>query len=165
MATIFKKDKIVFKEDPDKIDNFRLVTAAPRLFSVAKSKNLIFDLRLLNPGQYSFPYHFHRNAEELMMVISGSMTLRSPDGFETVGEGDIVFIETGETGAHQFFNHSDAPCKYLDIRTLFGIDVVEYPDSGKINIMPTTEVFEKSSKVNYFKGEENVPAKWKDFKK
>jgi uncharacterized cupin superfamily protein len=165
MATIFKKDKIAFKEDPDKIDNFRLVTAAPRLSSVVKSKNLMFDLRLLNPGQYSFPYHFHRNAEELMMVISGSMTLRSPEGFEIIGEGDIVFIETGETGAHQFFNHTNESCQYLDIRTLFGIDVVEYPDSGKINIMPGFEIFEKSSRVNYFKGEENVPEKWKEIKK
>jgi uncharacterized protein YaiE (UPF0345 family) len=80
MAIIFKNDNIEFKEDPNRIDNFRLFSASPRLFTVAKSKNLMFDLRLLNPGQYSCPYHFHSNAEELMMVISGSMTLRLPDG-------------------------------------------------------------------------------------
>jgi uncharacterized cupin superfamily protein len=160
MATIFKNDKIEFKEDPNKIDNYRLLTASPRLASVVNSRNLIFDLRLLNPGQYSFPYHFHRNAEELMMVISGSMTLRSPDGFEIIGKGDIVFIETGETGAHQFFNHSTEPCTYLDIRTLIGIDIVEYPDSEKINVLPAYEIYEKKSKVNYFKGEENIIEKW-----
>jgi uncharacterized cupin superfamily protein len=165
MATIFKNDKIEFKEDPNKIDNYRLFTASPRLASVVNSRNLIFDLRLLNPGQFSFPYHFHRNAEELMMIISGSMTMRSPDGFEIVTKGDIVFIELGETGAHQFFNHCDEPCTYLDIRTLIGIDVVEYPDSGKINIMPGFEVFEKSSRVDYFKGEENILEKWDELKK
>jgi uncharacterized cupin superfamily protein len=137
-----------------------LFTASPRLASVVNSRNLIFDLRLLNPGQFSFPYHFHRNAEELMMVISGSMTMRSPDGFEIIGKGDIVFIETGETGAHQFFNHSTEPCTYLDIRTLIGIDIVEYPDSDKINVMPAYEIYEKKSKVNYFKGEENILEKW-----
>jgi uncharacterized cupin superfamily protein len=165
MATIFKNDKIEFKEDPNKIDNYRLFTASPRLASVVNSRNLIFDLRLLNPGQFSFPYHFHRNAEELMMIISGSMTMRSPEGFEIVTKGDIVFIEIGETGAHQFFNHSDEPCTYLDIRTLIGIDVVEYPDSGKINIMPGFEVFEKSSRVDYFKGEENILEKWDELNK
>jgi len=162
MATIFKNGKTKFKEDQNKIDNYRLFTASPRLATVVNSKNLIFDLRLLNPGQYSFPYHFHRNSEELMMVISGTMTLRSPNGFEVVTKGDIVFIEMGETGAHQFFNHSNEPCTYLDIRTLIGIDIVEYPDSDKINILPAFEIFEKKSKVNYFKGEEKPMEKWKD---
>jgi uncharacterized cupin superfamily protein len=165
MATIFRQEHIEFKEDPEKIDNFRLLTASPRLFSVVKSKNLVFDLRLLNPGQYSFPYHFHRNAEELMMVLSGSMTLRTPDKFEIVNTGDIVFIEMGETGAHQFFNHTDQPCTYLDIRTLLTIDVVEYPDSGKINILPYSETFEKKSRTEYFKGEENISEKWNELKK
>lgn len=165
MPSIFKNSEIQYKEDPNKIDNFRLFTASPRLALEAKSKNLIFDMRLLNPGQYSFPYHYHRNAEELMMIISGSMTLRSPEGLQIVGKGDIVFIEMGETGAHQFFNHSSEPCTYLDIRTLYGIDVVEYPDSDKINIIPAYEVFEKKSKVNYFKGEENVKEKWEELKK
>jgi uncharacterized cupin superfamily protein len=165
MATIFKHDKIEFKEDPNKIDNYRLFTASPRLASIANSKNLIFDLRLLNPGQFSFPYHFHRNAEELMVIIAGSMTLRSPSGFEIIGQGDIVFIEMGETGAHQFYNHTTLPCTYLDIRTLYGIDVVEYPDSGKINVLPAYEIFEKNSRVNYFKGEEGVREKWEEIKK
>jgi uncharacterized cupin superfamily protein len=164
MATIFKKDLIEFKADINKIDNFRLFTASPRLATSVNSKNLIFDLRLLNPGQFSFPYHFHRNAEELMMVISGSMTLRSPGGLEIVTKGDIIFIEMGETGAHQFYNHTSEPCSYLDVRTLYGIDVVEYPDSGKINIIPTIEVFEKKSRVDYFKGEEDVVKKWEELK-
>jgi uncharacterized cupin superfamily protein len=165
MATIFKNDKIEFKADQDKIDNFRLFTASPRLFTAAKSKNLVFDLRMLNPGQFSFPYHFHRNAEELMMIISGSMTMRSPDGLEIVSKGDIVFIEMGETGAHQFYNHSEEPCTYLDVRTLFGIDVVEYPDSGKINIIPNFEIYEKKSRTEYFKGEEGILEKWSELKK
>lgn len=165
MATLFKRDLIEFKEDPNKIDNYRLFTASPRLGTAANSKNLIFDLRLLNPGQFSFPYHFHRNSEELMMVISGTMTLRSATGFEIMKQGDIVYFETGESGAHQFYNHSDEPCTYLDIRTLIGIDVSEYPDSGKINISPYMELFESNSKVSYFKGEENVLEKWNEQKK
>jgi uncharacterized cupin superfamily protein len=82
MPTLFKHDKIEYKEDPNKIDRYRLFSATPRLYAAANSKNLIFDMRMLNPGQFSFPYHFHHNSEELMMVISGSMTMRSPDGFQ-----------------------------------------------------------------------------------
>ena len=43
-----------------------------------------------------------------------------------------------------------------------GIDVCEYPDSNKINILPYLEVYESSAKVDYYKGEENVKAKWPD---
>lgn len=160
MPTIFKNERIEFKEDPNKIEHYRLFSATPRLSTLVNAKNLVFDMRLLNPGQFSFPYHFHRNAEELMMIISGSMTMRTPEGFEVMTKGDIVFIEMGETGAHQFFNHTNEPCVYLDIRTLLGVDVVEYPDSGKINILPQSEMFEKNSRVTYFKGEEKISDKW-----
>lgn len=162
MATIFKSENITYQEDQKAIDNFRLFTAVPRLSKAVDSKNLCFDLRMLNPGQFSFPYHFHRHAEELMMIISGTMTLRTEKGFDIVKKGDIVFFEMGETGAHQFYNHSDEPCTYLDVRTLFGVDICEYPDSGKLNILPSIEVFEKDSKVNYYKGEENVLQHWNE---
>jgi uncharacterized cupin superfamily protein len=99
-----------------------------------------------------------------MMVISGEMTLRSPRGFEILEKSDIVFCELGEAGAHQFFNHSEEPCVYLDIRTQIGIDVAEYPDSGKINILPAREIYKKDAQVDYFQGEGNISEKWKELK-
>ncbi len=83
-------------------------------------------------------------------------------GFDTLEKDDLVFFEMGESGAHQFHNHSNEPCTYLDIRTLINVDVCEYPDSGKINIIPPYEVYEKNSQVEYFKGEEDVVNKWKE---
>lgn len=80
MATVFESKDIEFKEDPYKIDHYRLFTSSPRFSSMVNSKNLIFDLRLLNPEQFSFPYHYHWHAEELIMVISGTMTMRSQNG-------------------------------------------------------------------------------------
>ena len=127
-----------------------------------KSKYLQFDIRSLDPGKFSFPYHFHGNAEELFVILSGEATLRTPQGFEKIGEGDIVFFEQGPSSAHQVYNHSDSPCVYLDIRTAIGIDICEYPDSEKINILPYLEIYEKASKVDYYKGEENVKEKWPD---
>ena len=127
---------------------------------LVNSKSLQFDVRSLSPGKFSFPYHFHRNAEELFVIFEGEATLRSPDGFQKISKGDIVFFEDGPTGAHQLYNHTDSPCVYLDIRTITGIDVCEYPDSGKINILPKHEVFSNSSKVDYYLGEEEVRKKW-----
>jgi len=58
----------------------------------------------------------------------------------------------GESGTHQFYNHSTVPCTYLDLRTTVGLDVCEYPDSGKINISLLGNVYEKKSQVDYLKG-------------
>jgi uncharacterized cupin superfamily protein len=161
MATILKSDQREFKEDLDKIDNFRLFSDLSRIKKGIKPQNLNFDLRQLNPGQYSAPYHFHKFAEELFMIISGSATLRTPDGLEVVNSGDLIFFEMGETGAHQLYNHTTETCVYLDIRTFLGYDVCEYPDSNKLLIAPSFEIFNKDSKLKYFEGEENIQDKWK----
>jgi uncharacterized cupin superfamily protein len=126
MARILKKANRDFKEDTNKIDNFQLFSDASRIKNDINPKYLNFDLRQLNPGQFSAPFHFHRFAEELFMVVSGT-----------------------------------EPCIYLDIRTFIGHDICEYPDSEKIFIAPSFEIFEKKSKVEYFKGEQNIVEKWK----
>ncbi len=93
------------------------------------------------------------------------MTLRSIEGFQVISKGELVFFETGETSAHQFYNHTNSPCSYLDLRTTIGLDISEYPDSGKINILPSWEVYEKNSRVEYNKGEENVREIWDKLRK
>jgi len=160
MPTIIKPGTMEYKTDTNALAAFRLETLLPRLGTLAGAAHFSFDIRKLDPGTYSFPYHFHRNSEEMMMLISGSMTLRAPGGLTVLETGDLVFFETGETGAHQFYNHSTGPCEYLDIRSTIGMDVVEYPDSGKINILPAREIYEKNTQVTYNKGEENVREIW-----
>lgn len=160
MATILKSNEREFKEVPNKIDNFRLFSDISRIKKDINPQNLNFDIRQLNPGQYSAPYHFHRFAEELFLIISGSATIRTSSGLEIVHSGDLIFFEMGETGAHQLYNHTPEPCVYLDIRTFIGHDVCEYPDSNKILIAPTMEVFKKNSQTGYFDGEENIREKW-----
>jgi uncharacterized cupin superfamily protein len=126
----------------------------------SKIKHLHFEIRSLDPDMFSYPYHFHRSAEELFVILSGEATLRSPDGFNKISKDDIIYFEEGPTGAHQLYNHSDSPCVYLDIRTLYDIDICEYPDSGKVNILPNIEIYEINTQVDYYKGEENVIDKW-----
>src|SRR4030067_1576316 len=127
-----------------------------RLGQIVNSKYLEFYIASLDSGKFSFPYHFHRASEELFMILSGEATLRTPKGFQKVVQGDIVFFEEGPSSAHQLYNHSDSPCVDLDLRTTFGIDVCEYPDSGKGNIPPFLEGFESYSKVDYYKDQKDV---------
>jgi uncharacterized cupin superfamily protein len=159
MPKIFNDKNISFEKTKSRLPEF-LWQTSPRLAELSNAKHLQFDVRSLDSGKFSFPYHLHRAAEELFLILSGEATLRSPEGFQKVSEGDIVFFEEGAKGAHQLYNHNDLPCVYLDVRTTIGIDVTEYPDSGKVNILPERQIFESSSSVDYYKGEENVAAKW-----
>ena len=161
MATILRSEQREFKEAANKIDNFRILSDISRLKNGVNPQYLNFDLKQLNPEQYSAPYHFHRYAEELFMIVSGSATLRTINGLDVVKSGDLLFFEIGETGAHQLYNHTTEPCVYLDIRTFIGYDLCEYPDSNKIFLAPSNDVFNKDTKVDYFEGEENIREKWK----
>ena len=165
MATIIKLEEREFEENPNRIDKFKLFTDISRSKKGINPENLNFDLRQLNPGEFCSAYHFHRYAEELFMIISGSATLRTPKGLETIKSGDLVFFEKGETGAHQLYNHTTEPCIYLDIRTYIGHDICEYPDSNKVFIIPTSEIFQKDSNIGYFDGEENILERWKELDK
>lgn len=162
MATVIKSDEREFQENPGRIDHFRLLTDMSRSNKGANPENLNFDIRKLNPGEYCSAYHFHRYAEELFVIMSGSATLRTPKGLEIVGAGDLIFFEKGETGAHQLYNHTEEPCIYLDIRTFVGYDVCEYPDSNKIYLVPSGEIFNKNSQMGYFDGEENIKTIWEE---
>lgn len=159
MPTVFSTKDMTFKRIEPRIAEF-IWNTSPQFAKKAESKHLEFDIRSLDPGRFSFPYHFHRAAEELFYIVSGEATLRLPEDFRKIVQGDLIFFEEGPQGAHQLYNHGDVPCVYLDIRTTFGIDVCEYPDSGKINILPFQEIFESGSKVEYYRGEEHVISHW-----
>ena len=62
------------------------------LEEISKSKYLHFDIKSLFPGKFSYPYHFHRNAEEFFVVLEGEATLRSPEGYQTISKGAIIFF-------------------------------------------------------------------------
>ena len=159
MPSIFKTSEIELEKNRSKIPHFSWM-ASPQLEKIAKSKYLHFDIKSLFPGKFSYPYHFHRNAEELFIILEGEATLRSPQGYQTISKGDIIFFEEGPSGTHQIYNHSDEQFVYMDLRTKANIDVCEYPDSGKINILPAMDIFEEGSKVSYYTGEAGVRDKW-----
>ena len=123
-------------------------------------KQVRMDIRSLDPGTWSYPYHFHHGVEEVFVVLAGEMSLRTPEGIRTLRTGDVVFCEMGASGAHQLYNHTETPCRYLDLTTFVPLDVCEYPDTDKVLIRPEFRLFEKGPDRAYFEGEEDIAGVW-----
>ena len=67
----------------------------------------------LPPGESTFPYHYELGNDELLVVVSGRPTLRSPDGERELQPGDCVLFPSGPDGAHQLSNRSGEPTRLL----------------------------------------------------
>ena len=52
------------------------------------------------PGGSTFPFHAHHANEELLIVLRGTPTLRTPDGERVLREGEVVAFPAGRKGAH-----------------------------------------------------------------
>ena len=78
MATIIKQNDRDYQPHPGRMEGWRLMTDMSRQKKGLNPQYLNFDMRELLPHQYNAAYHFHRYAEELFMMTSGSATLRTP---------------------------------------------------------------------------------------
>ncbi len=116
-------------------------------------------------GQATFPYHWHSANEEMLMVLQGRPSLRTPDGWRQLAEGEVVAFPTGERGAHQIANRSDEEIRFLVISEMNAPEVNGYPDSGKLGAGTRApgappdegsifEFFRLSDAVDYLDGEE-----------
>jgi uncharacterized cupin superfamily protein len=91
----------------------------------------------LDPGNFVV-YHFHHGAEEMMIVIRGTPTLRTPEGERVLAEGDVVHFPAGPAGAHAVTNASDEPARFVMVSDHPSPEVVEYPDLGQITAQART---------------------------
>ena len=85
----------------------------------------------LGPGN-SVPYHAHDGSEELLLVLRGRPTLRTPDGERQLDEGDVVHFTTGPDGTHGLRNDTDAPVRYVMAGIRVSPEIAEYPDLKKV---------------------------------
>jgi quercetin dioxygenase-like cupin family protein len=75
-------------------------------------------------------YHFHQGSEELLVVISGALALRTPEGTQIARAGDLVYFPAGPAGTHAITNDAEEPVRYLMVSTRVESDATEYPDTG-----------------------------------
>jgi uncharacterized cupin superfamily protein len=91
----------------------------------------------LDPGNFVV-YHFHHLWEELLVVLAGRPTLRTPVGSRALDAGDVVHFPIGPAGAHALRNESDEVARVLMVSTRGAPEVVEYPDLGQLTVQGPT---------------------------
>ncbi|MBA2474461.1 MAG: cupin domain-containing protein [Actinobacteria bacterium] len=111
------------------------------------------------PGMQQVPYHFHRGNEELLVILDGRPTLRTPAGERRLAPGDAILFPRGPEGAHTLLNETGTPVRCLFVSTLLQPEVVEYPDSRKVGVRvgALRPNFRLESEVDYWDGEEARP--------
>jgi uncharacterized cupin superfamily protein len=126
----------VFSDEWDDVEDWsggggksrRLVHAGPQLGASVYE---------LGPGNFTV-YHFHHGSEELLIVLRGRPTLRSPDGERQLAEGEIVHFPTGPDGTHGLRNDTEEPVRFVVAGIRVSPEVVEYPDLKQITAQART---------------------------
>ena len=88
----------------------------------------------LPPGESTFPYHYELGNDELLVVVTGTPTLRSPDGERELEPGDCILFPSGPEGAHQLTNRSAEPTRVLLISNFALPRAAVQVDSNKLMI-------------------------------
>jgi uncharacterized cupin superfamily protein len=145
-------------DEPRDHDGFRANRA--RIGYALGTERLGVSLWELPPGEAAYPYHFHLAEEELLLVLAGRPSLRTPAGWSELGRGDVVSFPRGEDGAHQLLNRTGETVRFLAVSTSGEPDVVLYPDSGKVGAAERRPdgsglkaFFRLADQVDYWDGE------------
>jgi uncharacterized cupin superfamily protein len=139
-------------------DGFRARRA--RISRQAGAERLGASLWEVEPGQAAYPYHAHMTEEELVIVLAGRPSLRTPGGWRELEQGEVVSFPRGEQGAHQIVNRTDESVRFLAFSPCGEPDVVIQPDSGKIGAFERRPDggglrvwFRREDEVDYYDGE------------
>jgi uncharacterized cupin superfamily protein len=145
-------------DEPREHEGFRALRA--RLARQAGSERLGLSLWEVLPGEAAYPYHFHYAEEELVIVLDGRPSLRTPAGWRELEEGEVVAFLRGERGGHQLVNRTSETVRFLAFSTSGEPDVVAYPDSGKLGAFERLPeggglrtMFRMADAVDYYDGE------------
>jgi uncharacterized cupin superfamily protein len=145
-------------DEPREHPGFRAKRA--RVSRQAGSERLGLSLWELPPGEAAFPYHYHLTEEELVVVLDGAPSLRTPAGWRELAQGEVVAFPRGEQGAHQFVNRTAETVRFLAFSTNGEPDIVIRPDSGTLGAYERLAdggglraVFRAADAVDYYEGE------------
>jgi uncharacterized cupin superfamily protein len=151
--------------DPaDATDQPGFVNRRARVGRQAGTKRIGASVYELPPGQALCPYHWQAGNEEMIIVLSGEPSIRTPDGWRQLKAGDLVPFPRGPEGAHQVANRSDETTRVLMLSELNGPEIVVYPDSEKVGVLSrppgaapsegeVDAVFRAGDDVDYWQGE------------
>ena len=85
----------------------------------------------VEPGQATWPYHFELIEEEWLLVVEGELTVRTPDGEQTLRAGEVVCFPPGAAGAHAVRNDGPGTARFAMPSSAAGDGGgAIYPDAG-----------------------------------
>jgi uncharacterized cupin superfamily protein len=121
----------------------------------------------VEPSRRAWPFHYHAANEEAIYILEGSGTLRIGEEEVPISKGDyLTFPAAREEGAYQLVNTSNSVLRYLCFSTMVELDVMVYPDSGKIGVFvgaapggprekrTLSRFLKEDAEVGYYAGEE-----------
>jgi len=109
----------------------------------------------VEPGRSSSPYHYEYE-EEWLLVVDGSVAVRTPEGELQLERGDLVRFAAGPAGAHKVLNRGDRPARTLLFSNARTPAVSVYPDGDTVGVWTDDDdlVFERGKAVSWAHGEE-----------
>lgn len=83
----------------------------------------------LEPGAFSSQRHWHREEDELVVMLSGEAVLLDDNGETPVHPGDVLAFPAGVENGHRLHNRSEEECVFVAISAGGkDRDSGEYPD-------------------------------------
>jgi uncharacterized cupin superfamily protein len=104
-----------------------------RLAEQAGAEHLGLTVYELPPGR-GMHFHYHLQREELLVVLEGTVALRTADGWEDVPEGEIRAFPRGERGVHGYENRTEGPVRLLMFSEQNAPNVSVYSDANQVGI-------------------------------
>ena len=102
----------VFDEEVIRYANYEFRARRSRLGYQAGCERLGLSLWGVEPGSQGI-FHYHFANEELLAVLSGKPTLRTPAGSRELSEGEVAAFPRGPHGAHAIANHGEETARML----------------------------------------------------
>jgi uncharacterized cupin superfamily protein len=113
----------------------RFAASTGRIGAVIGMKDLGAQYIVVPPGKSGFPFHAHRNNEEMFIILEGEGNYRVGTETWPVRAGDVISAVAGDAStAHQLTNSGTGDLRYFAISTRNDPDICEYPDSGKFMV-------------------------------
>jgi uncharacterized cupin superfamily protein len=133
-----------------------------RLARMAGGEHLGASLFELPPGQALYPMHYHLGNEELLIVVDGSPSLRTPADERVLKRGEVVAFPRGESGAHQIVNRAHTKARILLVSEMNAPEVVIRPESGKVSALGTPPGYRGEGVVHKVFFERDEVPFWED---
>jgi uncharacterized cupin superfamily protein len=141
--------------DDDDPEGYR--SGVARLDRELEAQETAIRLFEIPPGESLCPYHYEY-VEEWLLVLTGELVVRTPEGEEAARSGVAARFPAGPEGAHKLINRGEEKARVIMFSSSREPSVAVYPDSDKIGVWPgadgdTVMLRRADGQVPYYDGE------------